>query len=144
MRGVIHEFWLTLFSIPAQPSRFALFSRGVPLTILPSPYRSLVDPVVEHIKHVQHQEPCSLITVVIPEFVPKGWFARLLHGQAGLLLALRLHEMEGVVVINVPYHIKAFVPLPPEKDNPSAGRQSTGRQSANGHRKGTQVTVGHK
>ena len=91
--------------------RWLLFSRGVPLTMLPSPVRSLVDPVVDHIQKIQEQEPRSLITVVIPEFVPKGWFPKLLHGQAGLLLALRLHEMKGVVVINVPYHIEAFVEL---------------------------------
>ena len=94
--------------------RWGLFSRGVPLDILASPYRSLVAPIVERIKRIQEQEPRSLITVVIPEFVPNGWFAKSLHGQAGLLLSLRLHEMEGVVVINVPYHIEAFVELEEE------------------------------
>lgn len=96
--------------------RWTLFSRGVPLTMLPSPYRSLVDPVVQFIEEIQRNEPRSLITVVIPEFVPKGWFPRLLHGHASLLLALRLHEMEHVVVINVPYHIQAFVELAPGED----------------------------
>jgi hypothetical protein len=72
--------------------------------------------VVQFIEGIQRDEPRSLITVVIPEFVPKGWFPRLLHGHASLLLALRLHEMQHVVVINVPYHIEAFVELAPGED----------------------------
>lgn len=95
--------------------RWELFSRGVPLTLLPSPYRSLVTPVVDFIKEIQAQDPRSLVTVVIPEFVPKGPWAKLLHGQAGLLLNVRLHEMPGVVVVSVPYLIEAFVELAPDE-----------------------------
>jgi amino acid transporter len=91
--------------------RFMLWSRGVPLVVLPSPYRSLIEPVLTYIDHLQAQEPNCLITVVIPEFVPTGWWPKLLHGQAGLMLAIRLRARRGIVVINVPYHIDAFVPL---------------------------------
>ncbi len=100
--------------------RFTLWSRGVPLVVLPSPYRSLVAPVMEYIDRLQDQEPNCLITIVIPEFVPQGWLPKLLHGQAGFMMALRLHERRGIVVVNVPYHIDAFVPLTP-KSKPSAG-----------------------
>ncbi len=95
--------------------RWELFSRGVPLTLLPSPYRSLVAPVVDFIKQIQAQDPRSLVTIVIPEFVPKGWWAKLLHGHAGLLLNVRLHELPGVVVVSVPYLIEAFVELAPDE-----------------------------
>lgn len=105
--------------------RWELFSRGVPLTMLPSPYRSLVDPVVEFIKQIQAQDPRSLVTVVIPEFVPKGWWARLLHGQAGLLLNVRLHEMPGVVVVSVPYLIETFVELGPDEQMPATTHHAT-------------------
>ncbi len=100
--------------------RWTHYSRGVPLDMLPSPYRSLVDPVVDHITQIQAQEPLSLITVVIPEFVPREWWAKLLHGHAGLLLALRLHEREGVVVTNVPYHLKSLLDAPGEEDVPGS------------------------
>ena len=92
--------------------RWMLYSRGVPLVVLDSPYRSLTEPIMEYIDRLQEQEPRSLITLVIPEFVPSGWWPKLLHGQAGLMLALRLRLRPGVVVINVPYHIEAFVDLP--------------------------------
>ena len=64
--------------------RWTLYSRGVPLAVLPSPYRSLVTPILEYITRMQAQEPNSIITFVIPEFVPTGWWAKLLHGQAGI------------------------------------------------------------
>jgi amino acid transporter len=105
--------------------RFRLWSRGVPLVVLPSPYRSLANPVLDYIDRLQLHEPDCLITVVIPEFVPTGWWPKLLHGQAGLMLALRLHARRGVVVINVPYHIDAFVPLVPEKQIEGSSEKST-------------------
>ena len=101
--------------------RFMLWSRGVPLEVLPSPYRSLIEPVMSYIDRLQAREPNCLITIVIPEFVPTGWWSKLLHGQAGFMLALRLHARRGVVVINVPYHIDAFVPLPDECERDEAG-----------------------
>ncbi len=90
--------------------RWTLWSRGLPLTILPSPFRSLTEPVLTYIDRLQAQEPGSLVTIVIPEFVPTGWWPKLLHGHAGFALALRLHFKRNVVVINVPYHIEAYVP----------------------------------
>jgi len=91
--------------------RWMLYSRGVPLVVLDSPYRSLVDPIIEYVDRLQQQDPRNLITLVIPEFVPTGWWPKFLHGQAGLMLALRLRSKPGVVVINMPYHIEAYVPL---------------------------------
>ncbi|MBV9469720.1 MAG: APC family permease [Abitibacteriaceae bacterium] len=91
--------------------RWTLWSRGIPLQILPSPYRSLAEPILTHIKHLREVEPRSLITLIIPEFVPEGFWAKLLHGQAGVMLHLRLRSVPGVVVISVPYHIKALVEL---------------------------------
>lgn len=92
--------------------RWTQYSRGIPLAVLPSPYRSLADPVIEYVDRLQSMEPNSIITIVVPEFVPTGWWPKLLHGQAALMLNLRLHFKPGVVVIGVPYHIEAFVELP--------------------------------
>lgn len=91
--------------------RWTQWSRGMPLVVLPSPYRSLGSPVIDYIDRLQAQEPNSLITVVIPEFVPSGWFANLLHGHAGLTLRVHLLFKRGVIVTSVPYHIEAYVPL---------------------------------
>ncbi|RYG57962.1 amino acid permease, partial [bacterium] len=89
--------------------RWTLYSRGMPLTVLPSPYRSLTEPITQHVQQLRERDPQGMVIVVIPEFEPKGWFPKLLHGHAGLALAVRLHFMPGVVVVNVPYHIASFV-----------------------------------
>lgn len=93
--------------------RWRLYARGIPLTILPSPYRSLVDPVIDYIDRLQRQDPRSNITFIVPEFVPSGYLPKLLHGQTGLLLGLRLRLKPGVVYISIPYHIEAYIDLPP-------------------------------
>lgn len=90
--------------------RWTMWSRGMPLIVLESPYRSLVDPILSYIDRLQDQEPNCQITVVVPEFVPTGWWAKLLHGQAGVVLLLNLRFRPGVVVTNIPYHIKAMMP----------------------------------
>lgn len=89
--------------------RWTQWSRGMPLVVLPSPFRSLAQPVIDYIDQLQKQEPNSITTVVIPEFVPTGTFAKLLHGQASLTLKVRLLFKRGVVVTSVPYHIEAYV-----------------------------------
>ena len=103
--------------------RWIEYSRGVPLVMLHSPYRSLVSPVLTYIDDLQKQEPNSITTVIIPEFVPTGWFAKLLHGQAGLSIKLLLLFKRGVVVTSVPYHIEAYVPMS-DKANSSEGSLS--------------------
>ncbi len=105
--------------------RWTLYSRGLPLTVLPSPFRSLTEPIIEHVKQLRARDPQSMVIVVIPEFEPKGWFPKLLHGHAGLALAVRLHFIPGVVVVNVPYHIAGFVP---HKEDSVAARNDIGLQ----------------
>ena len=89
--------------------RWTLYSRGLPLTVLQSPFRSLTDPVVDYAKTLRARDPQGMVIVVIPEFEPRGWWPKFLHGHAGFALALKLHFIPGVVVVNVPYHIEAFV-----------------------------------
>ena len=89
--------------------RWMLYSRGMPLTVLPSPYRTLVEPIIAHVQQLRERDPQSLVIVIIPEFEPRGWFPKLLHGRAGFALAVRLHFIPGVVVVNVPYHIAGFM-----------------------------------
>lgn len=96
--------------------RWTLYSRGLPLTVLASPFRSLTDPVVEYVKTLRARDPQGMVIVIIPEFEPRGWWTKFLHGHAGFALALKLHFIPGVVVVNVPYHIEAFVDMRDDVD----------------------------
>ncbi len=61
----------------------------VELVILPSPYRSVIGPLVDFIdSHIQ--EEGHYVTVVIPEFVPAKWWHNLLHNQTAWALRVTL------------------------------------------------------
>ncbi|HKX82639.1 MAG TPA: hypothetical protein VJL58_00335, partial [Pyrinomonadaceae bacterium] len=79
---------------------------GVPLEVLPSPYRELTRPLLRYINRVESRRESDVITIVVPEFVPARWWQHLLHNQSSLLLKGALLFREGVVVTNIPYHLK--------------------------------------
>jgi len=79
---------------------------GIKLVVLPSPYRELTRPILKFIYRVDRLRDDDIITVVIPEFVPKRWWQHLLHNQSSLLLKGALLFRENVIVTNVPYHLK--------------------------------------
>lgn len=61
----------------------------VELVVIPSPYRSVVGPLVEFIdSHIQ--EEGDYVTVVIPEFVTAKWWQNFLHNQTAWALRLAL------------------------------------------------------
>ncbi|HEU0179791.1 MAG TPA: APC family permease [Blastocatellia bacterium] len=79
---------------------------GVKLVVVPSPYRELTGPLLRYIYRIDRKRDDDFITVVIPEFVPAKWWQHLLHNQSSLLLKGALLFKKGVVVVNVPYHLK--------------------------------------
>lgn len=85
--------------------RWDIWGGGLPLIILESPYRTLVEPLLEYIDILQKENPGHMVTVVIPEFVTSKWWHRLLHNQSGLMLKLALMFKKGVIMTNVRYHV---------------------------------------
>lgn len=85
--------------------RWEKLDTGIPLTIIPSPYRAVVRPLVDYIKEVASAFPSDHVTVVIPEFVPRYLWQQLLHNQTALFLKLALLFQRRVVVTSVPYHL---------------------------------------
>ncbi len=79
---------------------------GVKLVVLPSPYRELTAPLLRYIHRVDRKRDDDIVTVIIPEFVPAKWWQHLLHNQSSLLLKGALLFKQGVIVVNVPYHLK--------------------------------------
>jgi hypothetical protein len=77
----------------------------VRLKVLAAPYRDLIRPLVDYVTGLRHDEPRSVITVFIPEYVTTRWWQNLLHNQSALRLKARLLFTPGVVVVNVPYHL---------------------------------------
>lgn len=79
---------------------------GVQLVVLPSPYRELTRPLLRHIGRLARENSDTIITVVLPEFIPARWWQHALHNQSSLLLKGSLLFKKGVIVTSVPYHLK--------------------------------------
>jgi amino acid transporter len=77
----------------------------VRLIVLPSPYRSLMEPLLEYIQQVGREQPNDYVTVILPEFVPRRWWQHLLHNQRALLIKGALLFRPNTVVTSVPFHL---------------------------------------
>jgi hypothetical protein len=84
----------------------------LPLVVVPSPYRSLIGPLLEYLEKTdaEHNDG-QLAVVVLPEFVATTWWQNLLHNQTALLLKAALlygRRKSGLerVVVDVPYHLR--------------------------------------
>jgi amino acid transporter len=106
------------------------WSGGVPLVVLPSPYRSLCGPLMEYLDEVQAELQHDIVTVVIPEAVSRRWWHHLLHNQNSLAIKSRLlfqrhnvrSRVKAFIVTNVPYYLFQEEEWIPE---PTSGAGST-------------------
>jgi amino acid transporter len=81
----------------------------VPFTIVPSPYRSVIEPLLNYLE--EYDQNCNdgqAAIVVLPEFVPGSWWQTLLHNQTAWLLKAALvydHRQHGRerIIIDVPF-----------------------------------------
>ncbi len=86
--------------------KWAKWGEGVQLVILDSPYRTLMEPLLQYLTEICSQrQPNETITVIVPEFVPTRWWHHLLHTQAALWLRLAFRSVPGIVVTDVPYQL---------------------------------------
>jgi amino acid transporter len=79
---------------------------SVPLVVLESPYRSLMEPLLEYIDQVDAARPDDFVTIVLPEFVPARWWHHVFHNQRALLIKGALLFRPNVVVTSVPFHLR--------------------------------------
>ena len=81
------------------------YGMGVPILVLDSPYRSVIEPLIDYIDEVRKVYKDGVITVILPEFVPSRWWEHLLHNQTAFLIKTRLLFKSGVVSTSVPLHL---------------------------------------
>ena len=80
----------------------------VPLVILDSPYRSLVDPVVEFVaqfEKIHRRSRDRFCVVVLPVFVTRYRWENLLHNQSTIFLRNALRAQGTRVVTTVGFHL---------------------------------------
>ena len=103
-------------STPGEADRlreqWAKWGQGVPLVVVPSPYRSIVGPLLEYLDQVDREyNDGQLASVILPEFVPAHGWQNLLHNQTAWLLKLALlyrRRRFGAVraIIDIPLYLR--------------------------------------
>jgi amino acid transporter len=86
-------------------TQWTRWGQGVPLVVLPSPYRSLMEPLLRYVEQIHAEHPGGYVTVILPEFVPRRLWHHLLHNQHALLIKAALLFTPNVIVTSVPYHL---------------------------------------
>lgn len=80
---------------------------GVPLVIVESPNRALVGPLTAYLDVLDlawpPDKPAPTTIVVLPEFVVRHWWDRLLYNQSAKRLKSALVGREHTVIADVPY-----------------------------------------
>lgn len=92
--------------------RWLQYWPNLPLAIVPSPYRSIINPLLNYLDEADRQHADGQLSVlVLPEFVPAHWWQGLLHNQTAwlikaALLYRRRHQGFQRVIIDVPFHLQ--------------------------------------
>ena len=91
----------------ALKERWDQMGLGVDLVILESPYRALVGPLLTYINALERQHPdgTSIVTILLPEYMPAHWWEHFLHTQTALRLKAALLFRPRTAVTSVPYHL---------------------------------------
>jgi amino acid transporter len=93
---------------------------GVPLVVVESPYRALTGPLLAYLDVLDSawppDKPEPITFVVIPEYVARSWWERLLYNQSAKRLRTILLGRPHTVVVNVPYQREA----PADFDEPAS------------------------
>jgi hypothetical protein len=77
------------------------------LEILQSPFRYIVQPVIDYVLTVERESKFHKICVLVPELVVRHWWENLLHNRRADLLkvVLLVKGNRRIIVINIPWYL---------------------------------------
>jgi amino acid transporter len=77
------------------------------LVILKSPYRYVLQPMVDYILKVEKESEYHKVCVLVPELVVRHWWENLMHNRRADLLKviLLLRGNRRIIVINIPWYL---------------------------------------
>jgi amino acid transporter len=100
----LKRIWLTRVEEPAREAKMA-----VPLlTVLKSPFRFVVQPIIDHVLEIERNNPDRTIAVLLPDLVERHWYQYFLHNQRAQTLASSLltQGTHRIVIVNVPWYLR--------------------------------------
>ncbi|MCQ6280736.1 APC family permease [Bacillus sp. EB600] len=86
--------------------RWEKWNPGVRLVVVVSRYRTIIKPLIEFIGRAEYRYgKQKKIMVLLPEFITRKWWHRLLHNQSGFRIRSILFARKDVVVATVPIRL---------------------------------------
>jgi hypothetical protein len=77
----------------------------VPLVMVEAPFREIAEPLLAEVRrHTSRGD--TIVTVVLPELIPRHWWENFLHGQTTLFIKRLLLTEPRVVLTSVPFHLR--------------------------------------
>jgi hypothetical protein len=78
------------------------------LVELRSPYRFVLEPIVQYVRGLAKDNPERLVIAIVPELMETRWYYYFLHAQRATLLTRQLlaDGTDRVAVLNVPWYLK--------------------------------------
>jgi amino acid transporter len=108
LKGEVQAVHVTINEklLPDLQRKWSQYGGEVPLVVLPSPFRSLIGPVVEYVDELRVQHPTAMVTVIVAEAVSTKWYQKLLTENVTLRLRNALQSRRNVVVATVRYFLE--------------------------------------
>ncbi len=100
----LKQIWPSRVEHPAREAKQAIPR----LTVLKSPFRFVVQPILDYVLEVERKNPNRRIAVLLPELVERQWYQYSLHNQRARILAARLlaQGAHRIVIVNVPWYLR--------------------------------------
>ncbi len=87
--------------------KWEVWGEGMRLVILESPYRLLIEPLIEYIHDIDMAlKPNEIITIVVPQFISNHVGGRFLHTNTAETLRKVLLRRSEIVIVEVPYQVE--------------------------------------
>jgi amino acid transporter len=78
---------------------------GVPLVVIPSPFRDVAEPLRQYLEQLRRETPDAVINLLVPVIVTNEPFDNYLHNGAADQLLRELRFTEGIIVTEIPFYV---------------------------------------
>lgn len=87
--------------------KWSIYGDGFRLVILQSPFRQLIEPLLEYLDNLESVlRPNEVITIIVPQFLPQHKWENMLHMRTAETLRHVLLNRDNIIIVEVPYQIK--------------------------------------
>ena len=84
--------------------KWEMWGEGYRMVVIESPFRLFIEPLLEYIEEIdKNRPPNEIISIIVPQFIPRRGIASLLHSRTADLLRKVLLSRKDIVIMEVPY-----------------------------------------